>query len=76
MCLVSKPNRKTICKHDFCKNCIYKWLEICKDSSCPTCRTKLNKYNVQEPYDPVLNLDDDDDIFEFKLILGINLNFA
>jgi hypothetical protein len=73
--LVSSPNKKTVCKHDFCKTCIYKWIETCKDSTCPTCRTKLNKYNVSEPYDPSLDLDDEDD-YEIKIIITLNLNFS
>ena len=57
MCVLNeKIQRKTKCNHIFCKSCIYQWVES-HSSTCPICRTKLNKYNVSESYDPDLETD-------------------
>ena len=55
--MTNKQNKTTICNHSFCKKCIYEWVQS-HCSSCPACRTKLNKYNVAEKYDSSLDSTD------------------
>lgn len=59
ICITNQCNRITFCQHEFCKSCIYEWVGT-HSSSCPVCRTRLNRYNIVEAYDPTLESDDDE----------------
>ena len=39
ICSSAEIQLQTNCKHNFCKNCVYKWLE--RSSKCPFCRTEI-----------------------------------
>ena len=49
ICLEEPVNKiNLICKHNFCKECIYKWLCICtKDFNCPMCRNYITDIELK-----------------------------
>lgn len=71
--LNDKTLRKTYCGHIFCKSCIYKWVGS-HSSTCPACRTKINKYNVAEPYDSFLDSNTDQNKISQNLVFLRSLN--
>jgi hypothetical protein len=41
ICLETNSNSMTLCKHDFCYDCINEWYK--KNNSCPMCREKMEE---------------------------------
>jgi len=50
ICLTNQIDIRTICSHTFCSNCIYEWVNN-HNSTCPFCRSILNKNNVDQEAD-------------------------
>ena len=47
--------QKTVCSHEFCKDCLDKWLEI--NNTCPICRQVLKNENENKIVSNSINVE-------------------
>jgi hypothetical protein len=52
ICLETNSNSMTLCKHDFCYNCINEWYK--KNNSCPMCREKMEEVYFSSPLNELI----------------------
>ena len=48
ICYEEIENKKRLkCKHEFCKDCITRWVETKSEATCPICREKITGFRRQ-----------------------------